>query len=66
MIDRTPNHPCWPALVAIANQHLEISNLEESGRKLADIRFLRVSDLAEALEQAYQLGLTVGYNAEAE
>jgi hypothetical protein len=64
MIERTANEPCWPALVAIASQNLEINTLEETGKKLADIRFLRVQDLANAMEQAYQMGLAVGYNAE--
>jgi hypothetical protein len=64
MIDRIANEPCWPALVAIASQNLEVNTLEEAGHKLSDIRFLRVQDLASALEQAYQMGLAVGYNAE--
>jgi hypothetical protein len=66
MTNRIPNDPCWPALIAIASHYLEINTLDETGRKLGDIQFLRVSDLANALEQAYQMGLTVGYNAEAE
>lgn len=55
----------WPALLAIAGQHLEINSFEETGQKLVDIRLLRVSDIADALEQAYQMGLTIGHNAEA-
>ena len=54
----------WPALVAIADQNLQINSFEETGQKLADIRLLRVSDVANALEQAFQMGLSVGYNAE--
>jgi hypothetical protein len=54
----------WAALAAIASQNLEIDSFEETGKKLQDIRLLRVSDVANALEQAYQMGLTVGYNAE--
>ena len=64
MEKRTRNETYWPALLAIADQNLEINSFKETGRKLADTRLLRVSDVANALEQAYQMGLTVGYNAQ--
>ncbi|HEX3382774.1 MAG TPA: hypothetical protein VHU21_23655 [Paraburkholderia sp.] len=66
MKNSIPDDPCRPALVAIASHYLEINSLEETGRKLGDMQFLRVSNLADALEQAYQMGFVVGYNAEPE
>lgn len=64
MNSKTRNEAYWPSLVAIADQHLEIKSFEVTGEKLVDIRLLRVTDVANALEQAYQAGVSVGYNAE--
>jgi hypothetical protein len=64
MTTKSRKEAYWSALLAIAGQHLEINSFEVTGQKLVDIRLLRVSDIANALEQAYQMGLTIGYNAE--
>ncbi len=64
MDDRVRNEPYWPALLAIAGQELEIHSFDTTGQKLVDIRLLRVSDIANAMEQAYRMGVATGYNAE--
>lgn len=66
MATATRNEPHWPALLAIATVTMEIDSFEERGRRLADLRMLRVADVARALEQAYRMGLSIGYNAEAQ
>jgi hypothetical protein len=51
-------------LQAIAAETMALDTLEERGRTAADLRMVRVQDIASALEQAYRMGLNVGYNAE--
>jgi hypothetical protein len=63
MVDRIRKEAYWPPLLAIASEHLEISSFRQTGQKLVDIRLLRVSDIANALEKAYQIGLGAGYTA---
>ncbi|MFP4895066.1 DUF6900 domain-containing protein [Paraburkholderia sp. EG304] len=58
------NDPHWLALQAIAAETMALDSLEERGRTAADLRMVRVRDIASALEQAYWMGLNVGYNAE--
>ncbi|MFL9961277.1 hypothetical protein PQR02_09215 [Paraburkholderia sediminicola] len=62
MVEKIRKEAYWAALVAIADEHLEINSFERTGQKLVDIKLLRVADIANALEQAYKMGLEVGYN----
>jgi hypothetical protein len=62
MVEKMRKEAYWAALVAIADEHLEINSFEWTGQKLVDIKLLRVADIANALEQAYKMGLEVGYN----
>jgi glucose-6-phosphate isomerase len=62
MLEKMRKEAYWAALVAIAGEYLEINSFEQTGHKLVYIRMLRVTDIANALEQAYKMGLGVGYN----
>lgn len=64
MANKIRKEAYWPALAAIADEHLGIGSFEETGQKLVDNRSVRVFDIANALEQAFQMGVGVGYNAE--
>ena len=48
-------------LVAIASEELGIHSFEESGKVSTDIRMVRISSLAQALERAYDFGLLMGH-----
>ncbi|MFL9929320.1 hypothetical protein P0D88_08665 [Paraburkholderia sp. RL18-103-BIB-C] len=62
MVEKMRKEAYWAALVAIADEHLEINSFEQTGQKAVDVRLMRVADIANALEQAYKMGLGVGYN----
>ncbi|MBP0590676.1 hypothetical protein J8I87_13300 [Paraburkholderia sp. LEh10] len=56
MVHRIRKETYWPALLAIADQDIEIKSFEQTGKKLVDNRLLRMTDVANALEQAYSDG----------
>jgi hypothetical protein len=62
VVERLRKESYWLPLLTVATEHLEINSFEKTGQKLVDIRLLRVSDIANALERAYQIGLGAGYN----
>ena len=49
-------------LTAIAREELGIHSLTETGKVTEDIRLVRVCSLADALERAYDFGLSMGHN----
>ncbi|HEX3382773.1 MAG TPA: hypothetical protein VHU21_23650 [Paraburkholderia sp.] len=48
-------------LEAIASEELGISSLTESGKISTDVRLVRIADLANALQRAYDVGLLMGH-----
>lgn len=51
----------WIRLLEIASEELDIRTFEESGKATTDVRLVRISSVARALERAYDLGLLTGY-----
>ena len=54
------NEGHWAQLVAIASEELGIHSFNESGKYTTDVRLVRISTIARALERAYDLGLATG------
>ncbi|MGF6638236.1 DUF6900 domain-containing protein [Paraburkholderia sp. MM6662-R1] len=62
MVERVGNEVHWDPLIAIASEELGINYLTESGKVTTDIRLVRISSLAKALERAYDFGLLMGHS----
>ncbi|MBP0590675.1 hypothetical protein J8I87_13295 [Paraburkholderia sp. LEh10] len=62
MVEQVRKEVHWEPLIAIASEELGIHSLTESGKATADIRLVRVSSVAKALERAYDFGLLMGHS----
>ncbi|WP_063910561.1 DUF6900 domain-containing protein [Paraburkholderia monticola] len=51
----------WERLEAIASEELGIGSLTESGKISTDVQLVRIGDLANALQRAYDFGLLMGH-----
>jgi hypothetical protein len=51
----------WIRLLEIASEELAVRTFEESGKATNDVRLVRISSVARALERAYDLGLLMGF-----
>jgi hypothetical protein len=61
MTEKVGNEAHWDPLVAIASEELDIHSFTESGKPTHDVRLVRLSSVAQALERAYDLGLLIGH-----
>ena len=62
MVKTIGNGVHWDPLIAIASAELGIHSFEETGKVSTDIRLVRISSLARALERAYDFGLLMGHS----
>lgn len=61
MIETLRKEGDWDPLVTIASEELGIRSFAESGKATTDIRLVRISSVAKALERAYDFGLLMGH-----
>ncbi|MFL9929319.1 hypothetical protein P0D88_08660 [Paraburkholderia sp. RL18-103-BIB-C] len=61
MIETPRKKGDWDPLAAIANEELGIRSFAESGKVTTDIRLVRISSVAKALERAYDFGVLMGH-----